>query len=304
MNESKTRKPAGFFPLALTLFALFVVALFFWIGLLLFLAGCRRTPDLAPLADTRERTQNILADALAAGQTNDFAGAGETTANEPSSAPANASALQAALAEQVLRLHIIADSNSDADQTVKLAVRDAVITYLEPCLDGVTTKQEAIDIIRGQLEELGDTANRVLAENGFHYTAKASLSRTYFPVKLYGDLVLPAGEYDALRICLGSASEKNWWCLVFPQLCFVDITTGTLPEDSKEELRALLTEEEYALVFPDETLAKSTATSMEFCEQTCRILFDYAPRETQKTKIRFPLLEKIKELIIGSLIHI
>lgn len=262
MNKKNFPKQSRSLPLFFTLFLLFCVSLFFWMGFLIFLTGCKSTQELAPQADTADT-------------------------------PASAS-LQTALADQVLRLHIIADSNSDADQTVKLAVRDAVITYLEPYLDGVTTKREAMEIIDAQMAALTDIANAVLSENGFPYTAKAGLSRTYFPVKLYGDLVLPAGEYDALRICLGSAKGKNWWCLVFPQLCFVDLTTGVLPEDSKEELRALLTDEEYALLFPDEALATSVATSMEFCEQTCRTLFDDAPRNTRKPKIRFPLLEWLR----------
>ncbi len=293
MSTKKLKKPTGSLPLIFMLFSLFVVALFFWLGFLLFLMGCRSTQELPPFpvalkgfADTAKSCRHIA-----------FSNAAPAdSCDDPQIASANAPALQAALAEQVLRLHIIADSNSDADQNVKLAVRDAVITYLKPYLENVTTKQEAIEIISSQLDSLTATANKVLSDNGFSYTASARLSSTYFPIKLYGDLVLPAGEYDALKICLGSASGKNWWCLVFPQLCFIDVTTGTLPAESKEELRELLTEEEYALIFPDEALFKSTDASMEFCEQTCRILFDYAPRETEKPKIRFPLLTKIKEI--------
>ncbi|MDE6873413.1 MAG: stage II sporulation protein R [Lachnospiraceae bacterium] len=269
MNQKNDRKRNMFFPFLFTLFLAFCVALFFWMGLLIFLTGCPNTKEIAPQAES-----------------------GDT--------PASASSLQTALAGQVLRLHIIADSNSDADQTVKLAVRDAVITYLKPYLEDVTTKQEALDIIEAQMDELRETANHVLAENGFSYTADARLGHTYFPVKVYGDLVLPAGEYDALKICLGSASGKNWWCLVFPQLCFVDITTGTLPEDSKEELRELLTEEEYALVFPDEAASDPVAAGVKSGGQTCRILFDRAPRETEKTQIRFPLLEWIKKLFSSA----
>lgn len=269
MNQKNDKKRNMFFPFLFTLFLAFCVALFFWMGLLIFLTGCRNTKETAPQ-------------------------------NETADEPANAASLQTALAEQVLRLHIVADSNSDADQTIKLAVRDAVITYLKPRLEGVTTKQEALDVIGAQMEALGETANRVLAENGFSYTARASLGHTYFPVKVYGDLVLPAGEYDALKICLGSASGKNWWCLVFPQLCFVDITTGTLPEDSKDALRELLTEEEYALVFPDEAAADPVAAGVWSGGQTCRILFDRAPRETEKPELRFPVFEWIKKLFSSA----
>lgn len=279
MNQKKIQKCGLLLPMLFTLFLLFCVSLCFWLGLLVFLTGCRNTKEIAP--------ETGVADAAVEN-----------------------SSLQTAVAEQVLRLHIIADSNSDADQTVKLAVRDAVITYLEPYLGDVTTKQEAMAVIEAKLPELADTANRVLAENGFSYTADVYLGRAYFPIKLYGDLTLPAGEYDALKICLGSASGKNWWCLVFPQLCFVDVTTGTLPESSKEELRALLTEEEYALIFPEEFsaegffsgdgAAEAVAASVELSEKSCRILFDAAPRETQKPKIRFKLIEQLKKLFGGA----
>ncbi|MDE7324896.1 MAG: stage II sporulation protein R [Lachnospiraceae bacterium] len=293
MKEKNLKKPSGFLPLVFMLFLLFVVALFFWLGLLLFLMGCRRTQELPPLPFALNRFVDTARNSYSLA----FGGIpSDNTLDDPQITSANASALQAALAEQVLRLHIIADSNSDADQNVKLTVRDAVITYLKPYLEDVTTKQEALDIINEQMDALTTTANRVLAENGFSYTADARLGSAYFPVKLYGDLVLPAGEYDALKICLGSASGKNWWCLIFPQLCFVDVTTGTLPEDSKEELRELLTEEEFALVFPNEALYESAGASIRSCQQTCRILFDHAPRESKKPEIRFILLEQIKKL--------
>lgn len=200
------------------LLVLLCVLFYFWFGLLLFLTGCRGAADeTAPLAM-------------------------ETS-------------LQESVADEVLRLHIIADSNSDADQQVKLLVKEAVLTYLKPCLEGVTTKKEAIDVISGQLNDLSRTASQVLREQGFSYSAAAELTRSYFPIKTYGDLRLPAGEYDALKIRLGSASGKNWWCLVFPQLCFADLTYGVLPEESREELRALLTEDEFRLLFSEEDKA-------------------------------------------------
>ncbi len=299
MKQQRIKKSVGFFPLICALFLLFVLSLFFWIGLLLFLMGCHRTENFAPLTDGENSTnhsKNAMVSACSyfspKALNNSFADASES---EEQSRATSASALQTALAEQVLRLHIIADSNLDADQEVKLAVRDAVITYLKPYLEDVTTKQEAIKIINAHLSELNDTANQILSSQGFSYTANAGIERVYFPIKLYGDLVLPAGEYDAIRILLGSASGKNWWCLVFPQLCFVDVTTGTLPEDSKAELRELLTAEEYALIFPEEALSASTDASMDFFEQTCKILFDYAPRQ-KKPEIRFPLLKRIKEI--------
>lgn len=297
MKQQRIKKSIGFFPLVCALFLLFVLSLFFWIGLLLFLMGCRRTENFAPIAEKINSTnysESAMVNACSSFSPKALF-LSDTSESEEQSRATSASALQTALAEQVLRLHIIADSNLDADQEVKLAVRDAVITYLKPYLEDVTTKQEAMEIINAHLGELNDTANRILSSQGFSYTANTGIERVYFPIKLYGDLVLPAGEYDAIRIRLGSASGKNWWCLIFPQLCFVDMTTGTLPEDSKAELRELLTAEEYALIFPEEAFLTSTDASMDFFEQTCKILFDYAPRQ-KKPEIRFPLLKRIREI--------
>ncbi len=153
--------------------------------------------------------------------------------------------LQEGIAEEVLRLHIIADSNSDEDQIVKLQVKDEIITYLHPYLASATNKAEAIDCIKAQLPMLTHIADTVLADNGFCYTSTAAIERCSFPIKTYGDITLPAGEYDALRIQLGTASGKNWWCLVFPKLCFTDVTHGTLPKESKEALKEVLTDDEY-----------------------------------------------------------
>ena len=91
-------------------------------------------------------------------------------------------------------------------------------------------------------------ADEVLSNNGFTYTAKSSLSSTTFPVKVYGDITLPPGEYDALRIELGKADGQNWWCIMFPQLCFVDGTYSVVPDESKKQLKTLLTEEEYTAI--------------------------------------------------------
>lgn len=232
------------------LLVLLVCVFFFWLGVLLFLCGCKPIVEEAP-----------------------------------------ASTLQEQIAGEVLRLHVIADSNSDVDQQVKLLVKDAVITYLNPYLDEMSTKQDAVCFLSGHLTELTELANSVLTEHGFSYHATATLGKSYFPVKTYGDLTLPAGEYDALRICLGSASGKNWWCLVFPQLCFVDITTCTVPEESCEQLRELLTPEEYALIFPDARLQAAP------CQTTP--LFDTQPKtKSQKIqKPRFWIWEQLQKLL-------
>ncbi|MBQ9992172.1 MAG: stage II sporulation protein R [Firmicutes bacterium] len=121
----------------------------------------------------------------------------------------------------ILRLHVVADSDAEFDQAIKLEVRDAVIDMLREELQQAKDMPEAKKIISNMLPQIEAAANKVLAERA-DYWAKAELGKAQFPTKGYGDLVLPAGKYEALRIVLGSGEGKNWWCVLFPSLCFVD----------------------------------------------------------------------------------
>lgn len=163
----------------------------------------------------------------------------------------DASILQKGIASELLRFHVIANSDSTEDQTVKLKVKEAVIAYLNPYLKDVKEKSEAMYVIREQLENITEVANHILSENGYSYAASTELSTSTFPVKVYGDITLPPGEYDALRIELGEAEGRNWWCIMFPQLCFVDVTYNVVPEESKNQLKYLLTDDEYEAIVSD-----------------------------------------------------
>ena len=99
--------------------------------------------------------------------------------------------------------------------------------------------------INTHTEDIEAEAIHILRENGFNYDVEVSLGKATFPIKVYGDITLPAGEYDALRVKLGEAKGKNWWCILFPNLCYVDSTFQVVPKESKEELEAILTKEEY-----------------------------------------------------------
>ena len=133
---------------------------------------------------------------------------------------------QASTAASLIRLHVIADSDSPYDQEVKLLVRNGVIEVLEGLLVDAADKEQARKIIAENIACLEEAANNVLSQYA-DYHAVAMLGKAEFPTKAYGDLVLPAGEYDALRIVLGSGEGKNWWCVIFPPLCFVD-TAGNI----------------------------------------------------------------------------
>lgn len=120
-----------------------------------------------------------------------------------------------------LRIHIRADSNDKADQDVKYKVKSAVVDYLTPYLTNATSKQKAMQIVESHLDGIEQVCDKVLAANGFTYKSRAKLTAEQFPDRTYGDVTLVSGVYDALIIELGSGSGDNWWCVVYPPLCFV-----------------------------------------------------------------------------------
>ncbi len=152
------------------------------------------------------------------------------------------------LAEEVLRFHVLANSDSEEDQLLKLQVKEAVITYMKeevPDSDSVeATKEWAM----AHLEELEQVAVRVIDEKGYDYPVTACVLRDEFPEKSYGDVTFPAGRYDALRIEIGEAEGQNWWCVLYPNLCFIDAVRAVVPEEGKQELKAVLEEDTYRMI--------------------------------------------------------
>lgn len=129
--------------------------------------------------------------------------------------------------ENLIRLHVLANSDSTADQELKLKVRDAVIAYLGPYLEGITEKSAAEEIVFVHKQKLIAVATEVIASNGATYPVDLQIGMFDFPIKSYGSLVLPAGKYEAVRVLIGQGEGKNWWCVLFPPLCFIDITNAT-----------------------------------------------------------------------------
>ena len=120
-----------------------------------------------------------------------------------------------------LRIHIRADSNDTAHQQVKYLVKNAVVDYLAPYLTNATTKQKAMQIVTQQLANLKNVCDKVLNDNGFPYQSTVKPCQETFPDRTYDGITLPQGVYDALIIELGSGRGNNWWCVVYPPLCFV-----------------------------------------------------------------------------------
>lgn len=206
--------------------------------------------------------------------------------------------LQQGIAEEVLRFHVIANSDSEEDQVVKLLVRDAVLEWVSEELERREEKSENSDwkyvdeseyteqknneserritflnkkavekndmvntglakktensrktemerFLYAHLSEIEKVADDVLLQNGFTYKSTARIENCYFPARTYGDCTFPAGWYKALRICLGEANGHNWWCVLYPKLCFTDCLHAVVEEEQMEELEEVLTVEEY-----------------------------------------------------------
>jgi len=149
---------------------------------------------------------------------------------------------------KLIRFHVIANSDSEEDQNLKLKVRDAVIDYLQPKLAASNSIDESEKIIISEYDELENISKNIILENGYEYDVNVGIDYSQFPTKQYSNVVLPAGEYKALRIIIGEGSGKNWWCVMFPPLCFVDEEKGLIDKDTDEKLREVLTEEEYELI--------------------------------------------------------
>lgn len=177
--------------------------------------------------------------------------------------------IQEGIAQKVLRFHVIANSDSEEDQQLKLKVKDALVKSLAPelqKLDDITLVRAAV---KDRMAEIEQTAAAIIKQQGYSYPVTVTLEKCYFPLKVYGAYTFPPGYYEALRVRIGNAAGKNWWCVMFPPLCFVDETYSIVDENSKEKLMSLLSDKEY-----DEIVSGKTPV-----------------------KIKFKLVEKIKDLL-------
>jgi len=158
------------------------------------------------------------------------------------------SAVSSSISNSVFRLHVIANSDSDEDQNLKYKVRDSLIEYMNTICKNVKNKEEAINIAKNNLDEFYNIAKATIENNGYNYDVSIEIGNFDFPTKKYGDISLPSGYYDALRVKIGEAKGQNWWCVMFPPLCFVNISTGIVPDESKEELKENLSDEEFTII--------------------------------------------------------
>ena len=152
------------------------------------------------------------------------------------------------LENSVFRLHVIANSDSKEDQNLKYIVRDKLLQYMNSYLSNTSTKEDAIKIANEHLDEFKQVAINTIKEQGYSYNVNVKVGNFEFPTKTYGDISLPAGFYDALRVEIGEAKGQNWWCVLFPPLCFVNSSTGVVPDDSKNTLKENINSESYEII--------------------------------------------------------
>ena len=157
-------------------------------------------------------------------------------------------AISTNLSNSVLRLHVIANSDTVEDQLLKYKVRDNIINYMNSISENITSKEDAFKLVEENKDKFIQIAKHTILDNGFDYDININFSNFYFPTKSYGDITFPAGNYDAIKIEIGEAKGQNWWCVMFPPLCFVDVTSGIVPEESKDIIKDNLSTEEYSII--------------------------------------------------------
>lgn len=159
--------------------------------------------------------------------------------------------IQQGIAGEVFRLHVIANSNTEKDQELKLKVKTRIVEYLKEILGEDAGLDATKEGVLTHLTEIEQEAEKLIQEQGFDYSVKAVVEKTYFPEKTYGDCTFPSGEYEALNVKIGKAKGKNWWCVLYPSLCFLDDTYGIVEEEKKEDLKEVLTTEEFQEILRD-----------------------------------------------------
>ena len=175
--------------------------------------------------------------------------------------------IQQGLAEEVFRFHVLANSDSAADQELKMQVKEAVISYIKEELPDSENAEETKKWAKSHLNEIEAVAEEEIEKAATDYEFKAEVTNCAFPQKVYGDVTFPAGYYDALRIEIGEAEGQNWWCVLYPNLCFMDSVRAVVPDEGKEQLKEVLTEEEYEEI----TEVKIEWFCLQMCEGMCRI---------------------------------
>lgn len=165
------------------------------------------------------------------------------------------------LSQDVFRLHILANSDSEADQSLKIKVRDEVLDYTEDLFNSANSKEEAESIISDNLQSISNVAYQTVLDNGYDYVVTAEITNMYFTTRYYEGYTLPSGMYDALRITIGEGEGHNWWCVMYPSICI------SSAEDKESKAKEALDDDEYNIVRNEQYQYKFKVVEMfeKFC---------------------------------------
>lgn len=175
----------------------------------------------------------------------------------------DANSIQEDIAEHIIRLHVIANSDSEEDQALKLEVRDEILSKIQDSLIYADTPAIAGKILDSEKDMISEIATAKIKQKGYDYSVRVVLEERYFPAKSYGEFTFPPGNYQALCIEIGAAAGKNWWCVLFPSLCFVDDTNAIVPEESKARLQDSLSPEAYQSLENNTALPSASPAASE-----------------------------------------
>ena len=204
------------------------------------------------------------------------------------------------VAEEVIRLHILADSDSERDQTIKLTLRDVLLPYIHAATLDAETKEDAMAQLLAHCDVLTEIANNFLSEHNTGYTAAVSVERVYFPIRIYGSqtylspdaVIFPPGYYDSIQVVLGSGEGHNWWCLAYPSLCFIDASYDYVPKDSDVYKIKIGSLDSSSL---DKLFFGKTLSSLEYC------LSENGAPNTESDEITLYFGSKLWEIIRNML---
>lgn len=156
--------------------------------------------------------------------------------------------VMADISSSVVRLHVVANSDTDEDQELKLKVRDEIIDYLEPVLADTENVEKTKELIKNNIDKIEEEAQKIVKKYGHTYSVTADFGNFDFPTKSYENAQFPKGKYDALKIVIGKGDGQNWWCVLYPQLCFDYSQKGVLSKESETKLKNVLTYDEYNMI--------------------------------------------------------
>ncbi|MFL0267173.1 stage II sporulation protein R [Candidatus Clostridium radicumherbarum] len=210
----------------------------------------------------------------------------------------NSMSLQNSIENKIIRFHVIANSDKAEDQALKLKVRDKVLEYIAPKLKTSKSIEESRQILMQNDTNIQKIADKVIKDNGYSYKSVTMLSKEDFPVKTYGNITLPQGEYEAYRIIIGNGSGQNWWCVMFPPLCFIDITKGEVSyKETEKAMKEVLSQNEYEEVDNTNSLSKDGKEEKNTNKDLGKANTENAGKDTtEKLEIRFKILDELKKL--------